>query len=274
MSYECSSPIALNVAIPYTSRVDVRGKYKDKVRRPLYVRCGHCYNCVKLKSRQIASRLYHHHSYCRTHMDDYHAFFVTLTYDDVGDNDGKTHYPDVQKFFKKLRFGGLKFSYFVVNEHGSEFGRLHFHLVLYIYNVSHIPLDDTLPNYYVGRKRRRLCTLLEKSTDAYLRHYWLHGITQTGSAANGSFSYVTKYILKDFTVGGKGVFYKQSQCLGYQYYIEHQSEIANGFEFGSGYPRIPAPRAAVKICIPVSERREQFICKSLEIFQKKREKKL
>lgn len=235
----------------------------------MYVRCGYCYNCLKLKARQLASRMYHHHSWLRDNVKDYHPFFITLSYSDVGDNDGKTHYPDVQRLFKSLRYNGLKFDYFVVNEYGCENDRLHYHLILFVHNVSHVPLNTSLPDYYVGKKKRRLCTLPEKSFDAYLRKFWRHGITQTGSAANGSFVYVTKYILKTALNPSLKTFYRQSQCLGYQYYLEHRAEVSMGFSFGPGYPRVPAPRAATHLCVSENDRREAFFAKSLDIFYNK-----
>lgn len=60
--------------------------------------------------------------------------FVTLTYDDRHlPVNGSLHYPDVQKFFRRLRkaFPGVKVRYYVVGEYGGETDRPHYHALLF-----------------------------------------------------------------------------------------------------------------------------------------------
>lgn len=95
------------------------------------VPCGNCSTCIALRQNYYVQR-------CQMESIGNHLFFFTLTYkNDMLPrrivNDRLLYYPDfsdVQKMFKRLRNEGLKFSYLVVSEYGSNKHRPHFHGIL------------------------------------------------------------------------------------------------------------------------------------------------
>lgn len=106
----------------------------------MQVPCGRCSFCRKQKANDWATRL-------RLHFKSGLSVFVTLTYDDDNvpyvDSSGnfvKSSFfefnyfqtvlkSDVQKFFKRLRKQGEKFSYYLVSEYGPRTLRPHYHFL-------------------------------------------------------------------------------------------------------------------------------------------------
>lgn len=103
-------------------------KYEEK---PISVPCGKCLACLSNRRNDWSFRLEMEHRYSSG------ALFVTLTYDPKHlPNDECVSKQDVQKFLKRLRkalygngCGALR--YFAVGEYGSNFGRPHYHLLLF-----------------------------------------------------------------------------------------------------------------------------------------------
>lgn len=93
-----------------------------------YLPCGRCSECKVQKSKDWATRAY------LESLKHSENAFLTLTYDD-------THRPqekslkkaDLQKFFKRLRKAGYKFSYMACGEYGSTTGREHYHIATFGY---------------------------------------------------------------------------------------------------------------------------------------------
>lgn len=135
--------------------------------RYIEVACGHCYHCQKTKINEWCTRMY-------AHAEDFqHVYFVTLTYRSISNPDlpinklflnkmvqavwnndpfNSTHHrsynPCVlvkkhyQDFLKRLRknTGINDITYVLSGEYGSEFGRPHFHAILF--TNSQLTLQD------------------------------------------------------------------------------------------------------------------------------------
>lgn len=102
----------------------------------IYVPCGHCGQCVKLKQMSIVQRV-------QMESVSNELFYCTLTYNNkmlpvVDINGFKIKYSDVkdlQNMFKHLRRDnafGVPFRYFAVSELGSKRGRPHFHILFIV----------------------------------------------------------------------------------------------------------------------------------------------
>jgi len=133
------------------------------------VKCGQCITCLIARSAEWAFRLE------QEAKDASSGVFLTLTYDDTNaiwvDVEEGTfttlHKPDVQKFLKKVRKrqGPLKnkqdykekVRYFFCGEYGEEFGRAHYHAIIFnikkdvikklpeIWGKGHIKIEDVTP---------------------------------------------------------------------------------------------------------------------------------
>lgn len=139
-----------------------------------YVRvpCGRCAPCLSRRARDWSFRL-------QAELDCpllVLADFLTLTY-----NDDNLVYAcdkpvlvkkDLQDFFKRLR-KFLIFRYFAVGEYGGQFGRPHYHLLMFI--QSQVSID--MYRFYVEK-----C--------------WDKGFSSHGTITPKSINYVTFYILK------------------------------------------------------------------------------
>lgn len=105
--------------------------------RTMFVPCGKCSACLSQRRQMWSFRLQQEEKYSDS------AFFVTLTYDDAHVPD-RVNKEDVQKFLKRFRkrISPHRVRYFLVSEYGEQFGRPHYHMLLFNY-----PFDrDTLIN--------------------------------------------------------------------------------------------------------------------------------
>lgn len=105
------------------------------------VPCGKCSHCIKLRCAQWTFRLKQERKASST------CYFVTLTYDDDHLPLSKQGYPtlvkrDLQLYIKRLRerhneyrksynLSPVKLTYYAVGEYGTQFGRPHYHLILF-----------------------------------------------------------------------------------------------------------------------------------------------
>lgn len=117
---------------------------KDCVSQYIPVPCGHCAECVRLRSTGVLQRV-------QLEAQFGWPFFCTLTYNDDSMpwhtcSDGvRIRYADVshvQNMIKRLRAHnafGRRFRYFGVSELGSQKGRPHFHLIFF---VERLPEDN------------------------------------------------------------------------------------------------------------------------------------
>jgi hypothetical protein len=116
--------------------------------------------------------------------------FITLTYDDEHlPNGGSLHYPDFQKFIKRLRkkFPKSDIRYYMAGEYGTTFGRPHFHACIFGFDFD----DKKL------WKRTASNSLLYRSKD--LEALWSFGYTSVGDVTFESAAYVARYIMKKVT---------------------------------------------------------------------------
>lgn len=93
----------------------------------MQVPCGRCIGCRLEKSRQWAIRMTHE---AQMHQNN---CFLTLTYNDENlPKHNSLHYPDVQKFLKRLRkIYKTKLSYYLCGEYGDHTARPHYHICLF-----------------------------------------------------------------------------------------------------------------------------------------------
>ena len=136
------------------------------------VPCGRCAPCLSRRARDWSFRLQKEVENPATYLSD----FLTLTYCDeslvYADDKPILVKKDLQDFFKRLR-KHLSFRYFAVGEYGGQFGRPHYHLLMFIH--SQVSID--MYRFYVEK-----C--------------WDKGFTSYGTITPKSINYVTFYILK------------------------------------------------------------------------------
>lgn len=104
------------------------------VKNDLYVPCGKCGACLRRSINDYSSRLQYE---MRT--ADWGAYWLTLTYEDDPtqlfiDNYSSEYNPfkhQLQKYFKRLRKDGFRFSYFALGDYGDTFGRPHYHVIYF-----------------------------------------------------------------------------------------------------------------------------------------------
>lgn len=110
--------------------------------------------------------------------------FITLTYDnDHLPLDGNLVKSDLQKFFKRLRKSGVKCKYLACGEYGGQFGRPHYHSVIF----GWYPEDS-----YLWRNKKVNPTFRSPT----LEKLWPFGMSEIGSLTFNSARYVASYIVK------------------------------------------------------------------------------
>lgn len=95
-------------------------------KQQMYVPCGKCAFCLKKRIDGWVFRLRE-----EMHVSS-SAFFLTLTYEDKNlPSDGHLCKRDLQLFLKRLRKVNPGIRYYGIGEYGSEFGRPHYHVLLF-----------------------------------------------------------------------------------------------------------------------------------------------
>lgn len=97
------------------------------------VPCGKCGACLRRKISDYTARC----SFEARKSDN--CYFLTLTYADdptqlFVDNYSDSYNPfkhQLQKYFKRLRKTGFRFSYFALGDYGDTFGRPHYHCIIF-----------------------------------------------------------------------------------------------------------------------------------------------
>lgn len=117
--------------------------------------------------------------------------FLTLTYDDEHlPENGSLHKPDLQKFFKRLRFHtGKEIRYYACGEYGEKTLRAHYHVCLFGHNFS----NDRQPFRRIGEH-----ILYTSKT---LTDIWGLGNTSIGDLTFESAAYTARYVMKKQTGG-------------------------------------------------------------------------
>jgi len=163
---------------------------------PLSIPCGQCVGCRLERSRQWAIRCVHEASLYEDNC------FITLTFNDealakrkprltTGEPGSplsldKTEY---QKFMKRLRkkLNGKRVRYFQCGEYGEQFGRPHYHAILFGYDFPDKELFRITPT---GERLFR---------SAMLEKLWPFGFSSIGSVTFESAAYVARYVMKKAT---------------------------------------------------------------------------
>lgn len=137
--------------------------------------CGKCPECLEKKRKDWFFRLQielQHSLSC---------YFITLTYNNENLPYCLDHKPcfsvdDVQKFLKRLRkyYQGSKIKYFLVGEYGGDFGRPHYHAIMF-----NLPKKD-------------IYTLNDE-----IAQIWNKGYTSVGNITDARIGYCCKYCLQN-----------------------------------------------------------------------------
>lgn len=134
------------------------------------VGCGKCIACLSDKRKEWQFRLEQEYRYSKS------AYFVTLTYDAKHlPSDRSLDKRHIQLFLKRLRKrdGSNKIRYYCVGEYGTNYGRPHYHILLF----------NVLEEQDIRRSW----------SDKFGRPV---GIVHIGRVSAASVGYVTKYIIQ------------------------------------------------------------------------------
>ena len=175
--------------------------------------CGHCPSCLSKRAREWSVR-------CAIEAQDHKDnCFVTLTYDPehYDDRDVKN---DWKKFIKALRNRGISVRYFGSCEKGDEFGRQHFHILLFGYFPDDVKIW--------AKSQKGFLQYTSKTID----ECWNRGIATVMMFSPYCASYTAGYVVKKFALGEKDSFHFQSTKPGIgaayhfhksrSYYEEHK----------------------------------------------------
>ena len=145
--------------------------------------CGQCIGCRLERSRQWAVRCMHEASMHKSNC------FVTLTYNDYYlPENGSLVKSDFQKFMKRLRKKvGTTVRYYYCGEYGENFGRPHYHVILFGYDFK----DKFLWRENSNGDKCYRSELLEQ--------LWPFGISEIGDVTFQSAAYVARYVMKKRT---------------------------------------------------------------------------
>lgn len=178
----CFSPIdAYKLAgggITFTQRTG------DDIVGDIRIPCRGCIGCRLDRSREWALRITHEASLHKTNS------FITLTYaDDKLPPGGSLHYPDVQKFLKRLRkyLHPKPIRYYLCGEYGDLLDRPHYHLCLFGHAFTDIePLRRTDSDIVVF-------------SSPTLSRLWPLGLHSQGELNKQSAGYTARYVMKKIT---------------------------------------------------------------------------
>lgn len=171
------------------SSVDINGHRRDKIymfdakdyqrgRKPdVLIPCRKCKACRLNERNRWIGRITMQAQYSMPN------YFITLTYEKT---DGKLHYDDVQKFFKRLRKAGyLNFKYFVVGEYGETKRRPHWHILTHGLGITDLKFWKLGTNggYYLSEEIRKI---------------WGKGHILITTYSDAVAKYVAGYVLKKY----------------------------------------------------------------------------
>lgn len=155
----------------------------DVVGGELQLPCGKCMGCRLERARQWAMRCVHE---SKMHEEN---CFITLTYDDAHlPANGGLHYPDFQRFMKRLRkrFGRVRF--FMCGEYGEGLLRPHYHACLFGMNFPDLKYWKTSDGGY----------RLYRSAE--LERVWPFGHSSVGNVSFESAGYCARYVCEKIDV--------------------------------------------------------------------------
>lgn len=149
---------------------------------PITLPCGQCVGCRISDSQESATRCLHE---SQMHPEN---CFLTLTFSDekLPENYSIAK-RDVQLFLKRLRkyCGSKKIRYFANGEYGDQYGRPHYHLLIFNHD-------------FPDKQHFSTCSHTNQKlyTSAELTKLWPNGHSSTGAVTYQSAAYVARYIMK------------------------------------------------------------------------------
>ena len=172
--------------------------------------CRQCIGCRIDTSRDWSIRCIHE---AELHL---HSTFVTLTYDDEHlPKDSGLHHKDFQLFMKRLRKKYTQnIRFYMCGEYGEEFGRPHFHALLFNLNFE---------DKYQWKLRKGNWTYRSPS----LEKIWEKGLSEIGDVNYTSAAYVARYVMKKITGAPAG-----------NHYMKYDEETGEIFKVEPEYNRM------------------------------------
>lgn len=175
------------------------------------VPCRNCWQCDRNRVNDLVGRAIAETYTCSD------VWTVTLTYRDDVPNAAVLVYQDIINLFKRMRSAGIKFRYMVAGEYGSKKGRAHWHCVLFFY--------ENAPKHVLEFEREDDTQVVADTRINW--RYWPHGFTYWQKPDYGTYSYILKYVLKEYRTDGN---VNKFQCskkppLGAFYFIELANQL-------------------------------------------------
>lgn len=216
----------------------------------LTVSCGKCVNCRLQRSYEWSLRIMHE---TKCHPND--GSFITLTYDDDHvPRDYGLDYRDFQLFMHRLRkaMPGCG-RFFMSAEYGDEFGRPHFHAILFNCQFSDKKLWKRVDgnNYYLSK---------------ILSGLWGKGFATIGDVTLTSAGYVARYAMKKISGPMAGDVYQFVDAdgeihdrvppfchmslkpgIGYEWFQRYHSDVFPADHLVYDGRKFPVPRYYTKL---------------------------
>lgn len=164
-----------NLVLTYTRLVKDSFPYGEPY---LDVPCGKCESCLVRRTNEWSFRLFQERKNSKS------CYFVTLTYDELNvprnpiTGELMLNKRDCQLFIKRLRkYYGNGIRYFLASEYGENFGRPHYHMLIF-----NLPIDETKPDW-------------KAKLSLNLFSIWNKGGVDVDVAVDGRIIYCAKYML-------------------------------------------------------------------------------
>lgn len=158
--------------------------------RTVTIRCGSCIGCRLIRQNSWSLRILFESQMHAT------SYFLTLTYrDECVPPGGTLDYSDVQLFLRRLRRRVGKVRFFCTAEYGGQFGRPHYHLMLF-----GLKLDD-LERINSARSKQPIFR------SALIEECWPQGHSSLGFVTLASARYCAKYAVDKVTGSRADVHY-------------------------------------------------------------------
>lgn len=190
--------------------------------------CGRCLACRIARSREWASRIVHEMVYYKD------TCFICLTYsDEFLPVDYGLHKDHLQKFFKRLRKNSkISLRYFACGEYGDQFGRPHFHAIIFGLGLS-------------------------QDHKKFIQDAWTLGRIHFGTVTFNSARYVAGYVLKkyngkmaDDVYKGRGApFCLMSKGIGRRFVLENRDYLEQNLGFTVQGSPVGLPRYYKNLCV-------------------------
>lgn len=189
--------------------MDCRKPYKPE--EDFCFKCRKCDACRKMWKRQWLGRLMAEHASSRS------AWFVTLTYGGGYENESAYQLDSqhLDSFYRSLRNLGYRFKPVAVGEYGGQFGRAHWHVILFW--ITHPPIVEMDKRIHWTHPGKRS-----------VRTIWPHGYAKCEypRSKQACVSYVLDYLEKPAEKRGKFSFGK-NPAVGQRYLLEFAQRKAD-----------------------------------------------